>query len=82
MKILLAYLKMFNVMDKSKELPGKETPKIEDPKTKKSTPPAPVETPDPPQVMYPSAPVESEKGESSKSPNERKRKPSKTKHTA
>jgi len=72
---------MFDAMDEPKELPGKKAPKIEDPKTKKSTPSAPVETPVPPQVMDPSAPRD-EKSEPSTSPHERKRKPSKTKRTS
>lgn len=70
-------------MEKPKELPGKETPAVEDPKTKKSSPAAPViETPVPPQIMDPSAPPVIEKKKPSPSPDKRKRKQSKTSRKA
>ncbi len=67
------------MMKEPKELPGKTTPAVEDPNTKKSSPGAPViETPVPPQVMDPSAPNDAEKNKPSTSPDKRKKKPSKT----
>jgi len=68
--------KNHNAMKDPKELPGKKTTKVEAP-TK--NPPAPViETPEPPQVMDPSAPRE-EKKRPSTSPARPNKKPSKTK---
>lgn len=61
-------------MDKPKELPGKETPKVEEPKPKESFPAAPViETPDPPQVMDPSVLPAVERKKTSTPPGKRKR---------
>lgn len=61
-------------MDKPKKLPGKKTPKVEEPNPNKSSPPAPViETPEPPQVMDPSTPPAVEREKSSTHTGKRKR---------
>lgn len=73
MKILSGRFKIYNAMDKPKELPGKKTPKVEEPHPKKSSPPAPVvETPDPPEVVEPTTPPAIERKPSTP-PGKRKR---------
>jgi len=61
------------LMDKPKELPGKKTPKVEEPKPKESSPAPVIETPEPPQVMDPSAPPAVEKEKPSRPAGKRKR---------
>lgn len=59
-------------MDEPNELPGKESPEIEEPKPEKSVPG--IKTPPPPQVIDPSAPPDMEmKGPATTAPGKRKR---------
>jgi len=67
-------IKKYNAMDKSKELPGKKAPTVEEPKPKESSPVAPViETPDPPQVRDPSTLLAVEREKPSRPAGKRKR---------
>jgi len=67
-------IKKYNAMNKSKELPGEIIPTVEEPKPKESSPAAPViETPDPPQVIDPSASPAVEREKPSRPAGKRKR---------